>query len=160
MPTTIGIQLEDYEEVEGVYSIILKNQGLIINDGGDTLTEVSNGYFEAEVSETLSQVVSYEVLVTKDDVKIYAGWLLLSRSNTVDDPGTGPTPTTLPEIDLTTFGKYGPKRVKTPNLEIEQFDPDKVIKADRMNSGTPSFCDSHICIAEAKYPFVNIFNCG
>ena len=160
MTTTIGIQLEDYESVDATFLIILKNQGLIINDGGDTLTEVSNGYFEAEIEESLSQVVSYEVLVTKDDIKIYAGWLLLSRSNTVDDPGTGPTPTSLPEIDLTTFGKYGPKRVKTPNLEIEQFDPDKVIKADRMNSATPSFCDSHICIAEAKYPFVNIFNCG
>jgi len=158
--TTVGIQLEDYESVDGSYSIILKNQGLIINDGGDTLTEVSNGYFEAEVSESLSQVVSYEVLVTKDDVKIYAGWLLLSRSNTVDDPGTGPTPTSLPEIDLTTFGKYGPKRVKTPNLEIEQFDPDKVIKADRLSGPAKGFCDSHICIAEAKYPFVNIFHCG
>lgn len=158
--TTIGVQLSLFGGVDAAFLVYLYNKGVLINEGGDTLTEVSNGYFEAEVEETLSQSISYEAVITKDDVIIYNGWLLLSKSETIDDPGTGLVPeSSLPEIDLTTFGTYGPKRVKTPNLEVEQFDPNVVANAERLARTPPSFCDSHVCIAKPKTPFVNPFEC-
>ena len=54
-----------------------------------------------------------------------------------------------PEEDLTTASQtYGPKRVKTPNMEIEQFDPETIQKAqERANSVMPTFCGFGMTIA-------------
>jgi hypothetical protein len=47
----------------------------------------------------------------------------------------------------TPFPGIGPKRVRTRDLDIEQFDPDKLDLIERRRtSKIPTFCDSHICI--------------
>lgn len=89
MPTPIGVQLEFFEGVSGTYLIFLKNEGSILNPGGSALTESAAGYFTATITQTVNPLISYETVVTLDGSKIYAGWLLLGRSATVDDPGDG-----------------------------------------------------------------------
>lgn len=56
---------------------------------------------------------------------------------------------TTPEEDLAAASQtYGPKRVKTPNMEVEQFDPLTVQKAqERANAQVPLFGGFGITIA-------------
>ncbi len=50
--------------------------------------------------------------------------------------------------DLATASQsYGPKRVKTPNMEVEQFDPLTIQRAeDRANSVYPTLCNMGMTI--------------
>ena len=46
---------------------------------------------------------------------------------------------------------YGPKRVKTKQMEIEQFDIEKLQRVSERNSvGTPCFGKTHTCIGETE----------
>ena len=87
--TTVGVQLDIAEGSPSAFLLYLYDEGTLINAGGDTLTEVDNGYFEATVAETLTSTISYEARITKDGNLFYTGWLLPGRSLTVDDPGIG-----------------------------------------------------------------------
>lgn len=50
-----------------------------------------------------------------------------------------------------TYSAYGPKRVKTKQMEIEQFDPRVLQDAEaRANATLPSFCESRICVGVPK----------
>jgi len=47
---------------------------------------------------------------------------------------------------------YGPRRVKTPNMEIEQFSPVEVQKAlDRQNAVSPTISDFAMDIASPNH---------
>lgn len=56
----------------------------------------------------------------------------------------------LPEI-TGAFSEFGPKRVKTKELDIEQWDPEKLERINRRRTAThPTFCNSLFCIAKPK----------
>lgn len=49
----------------------------------------------------------------------------------------------LPEVVLS---DYGPKRVKTKTMDIEQFDPEKLYRLEQMKArSVPTFCMSKFC---------------
>jgi len=49
--------------------------------------------------------------------------------------------------DAVPLGEYGPKTVKTKEMEITQFSPMEVIKArERENSSWPTFCQGPSCV--------------
>ena len=51
---------------------------------------------------------------------------------------------TLPEQQ---FSEYGPKRIKTREMEIEQFDIEKLDRLkQRSSNNNPSFCQSTFCV--------------
>jgi len=64
----------------------------------------------------------------------------------------------LPELAIATtvsdteaFSAYGPKRVKTKEMEIEQFSPLEIQKANERASATlPTFCSGPACIGRYK----------
>lgn len=69
----------------------------------------------------------------------------------VINEGTQTTPST-PEgvgAELAAISQaYGPKRVKTPNMEVEQFDPIAIQRAeDRANAVHPTLGSMNISIA-------------
>ena len=44
------------------------------------------------------------------------------------------------------FTAFGPKRVRTRDLDIEQHDPEKLDRLSQKQGSTiPTFCDSHFC---------------
>lgn len=56
----------------------------------------------------------------------------------------------LPEISGA-FSEFGPKRVKTKELDIEQWDPEKLERINRRKTTPhPTFCNSLFCIAKPK----------
>lgn len=55
-----------------------------------------------------------------------------------------PVVESLPDLK---FSEYGPRRIKTKKLEIEQFDPEKLQDLkDRKNRTIPTFCSSRFCV--------------
>lgn len=53
----------------------------------------------------------------------------------------------IPPPPLPPFPGIGPKRVRTRDLDIEQFDPEKLEAIERRStSGTPTFCSSSFCV--------------
>jgi len=103
MPT-VGIHLPLNENVSGTYLLFLYSGSTLLNSGGDTLTEVDNGYFTATVAETIDATVAYRADVTRNGTLLYSGWLQSGVSSVVDDPGANikavlgvaVTPTSLP----------------------------------------------------------------
>lgn len=65
----------------------------------------------------------------------------------------GNLPTNNPALDLG-LTEYGPKRVKTKQMEIEQFDPrilDELDERKRVRgNGIPTFCSSAFCVGETR----------
>jgi len=86
MPT-VGIHLPLNENVSGTYLLFLYSGSTLLNSGGDTLTEVDNGYFTATVAETLVATDLYRADVTRNGTLLYTGWLQSGVSSVVDDPG-------------------------------------------------------------------------
>jgi hypothetical protein len=61
------------------------------------------------------------------------------------------TPANIPEVESVSFGNVGPKRVKTKEMEIEQFDPLRSQMAlDRSQVMQPSWCQGHSCVGRYK----------
>jgi hypothetical protein len=60
------------------------------------------------------------------------------------------TPTLPPEV---AYSSYGPKRVKTKEMEIEQFSPMELQKVqERANAALPSFCSGGAtCVGRYKH---------
>jgi hypothetical protein len=58
-----------------------------------------------------------------------------------------------PEEEAATLpnSEYGPRRVKTKEMEIEAFSPMEVIRArERENSQPPTFCGGPHCVGRYK----------
>jgi len=141
---TIAVNLPLNVGVSGTYLLYLYNGSTLLNTGGDTLTEVGNGYFTATVAETVSATVAYRADVTRNGTLLYSGWLQSGVSSVVDDPGANVkavlgvavTPTSLPvdanvvdidsdvldeiedAIDCSGLGQDGPIRVVVPVSSI------------------------------------------
>lgn len=75
-------------------------------------------------------------------------------SNTNSTYGVPITTPSTPEGVLAASSQtYGPKRVKTPNIEVEQFDPLTIQRAEeRANSTLPTFGDFGYAIASPNIP--------
>ena len=78
MATTIGAQLTLDAGTSADMTIELQAKGVLLNDGGDDLTEVSNGYFTAEIAEPL--VASYDAIIKKDGADRFVGSLPLGQT--------------------------------------------------------------------------------
>ena len=84
---TIGIHLAGQSGDSGM-KLFLRDQGALLNAGGDTLTESATGseYFTATVSESIDAGTTYQATVeTSAGVAIYQG-LLYSGQTIVDFP--------------------------------------------------------------------------
>jgi hypothetical protein len=97
------------------------------------LTDVGGGYYNL--------VIPHELFATGSRGSLYS---TSSNSNITVIPwqndttiNEGPSATSSPR-ELSQA--YGPKRVKTPNMEVEQFDPLTMLRAqERENAVAPSF---------------------
>lgn len=91
MPT-VGVHLDLYAGDAGSYLLFLFNGASPVDAAGDALVEVGNGYFTANVAESLDSI-RYKAVVHQDGVIIYTGWLSPALSLIVDDPiGSGSYP--------------------------------------------------------------------
>lgn len=86
MPT-IGIQLTEYIGTGSTLVLWLTQAGVVTNTGGDTLTEVSNGYFTATVAESLSG--NHDVYVTISGSAIWGDGVLYDGQTVVDRIAAG-----------------------------------------------------------------------
>lgn len=85
----VSVNLPLNAGVSGTYLLFLYNGATLINAGGDTLTESSNGFFTATVAETLAADTIYRADVTRNGSVIYSGFS--SGGNVVDIPLVGLT---------------------------------------------------------------------
>ncbi len=76
--TTIGVQLGLFSGQTNL-TLWLFNNGVLLNTGGDTLTEVgTSGFFQATVAEAIT--TSLSVVVRQAGVLVYEGVLLLGQT--------------------------------------------------------------------------------
>ena len=75
MPT-VGVHLDLYAGDAGSYLLFLFNGASPVDAAGDALVEIGNGYFTANVAETLNSI-RYKAVVHKDGVIIYTGWMAI-----------------------------------------------------------------------------------
>ncbi len=76
--TTIGIQLGLFSGQTNL-TLWLFNNGVLLNTGGDTLTEVgTSGFFQATVAESIT--TSLSVVVRQAGVLVYEGVLLIGQT--------------------------------------------------------------------------------
>lgn len=60
---------------------------------------------------------------------------------------------TTPELPELTYSAYGPKRVKTKQMEIETHDPEKLQRlTERSMNKVPTFCSSAGCVGVPLEP--------
>lgn len=80
----IGIQLDDYEATTCTLRLYLSRSGLLETPGGYVLTEIANGYFEANVTELLIGDYGATVKIGNDliwvDGTLYAGQSIVDRA--------------------------------------------------------------------------------
>ena len=126
---------------------------------GYALTETGPRQYETAI-EDVALLGTYRVaveVVTEDITTIIdSGYLCLGQADdtyvmTNKLPTTCPTPSQ--ESEAATLPDYGPKRVKTKEMEIEQFDPLRNQMAqDRSRVQQPSWCDGAICVGKEIRP--------
>jgi hypothetical protein len=87
---TIAVNLPLNVGVSGTYLLFLYDGSTLLNSGGDTLTEVANGYYTATVAETVDASVVYRADVTRNGTLLYSGWLQTRISDVVDAPALPP----------------------------------------------------------------------
>lgn len=62
-----------------------------------------------------------------------------------------PPPIVAPPVGPTEYTQYGPKRVKTKEMEIEQFDPAVIQRINsRANATIPTFCSLPSCVGRHR----------
>lgn len=83
----VGINLPLHIGVAGTYLLYLRSAGVLLNTGGDTLTESAGGYFTGTVAEAFIDD-AYSAIVTFNGTPIYSGWLVPGQSLIVDSPAT------------------------------------------------------------------------
>ncbi len=125
---------------------------------GYSLTETASRQYEVEISDPLL-LGTYRVVVEmiSEDITtaIDSGYVVLEQADgTYIMTNKVPSCTTpSQESDPATLADFGPKRVKTKEMEIEQFDPLRLQMAqDRSRSTQPSWCDGAICVGRSIRP--------
>ena len=78
MPTTIGVQLTPYAGTATTMTIELLAAGVLLNTGGSTLTEGTNGYFTASITQDL--VTGYNAIIKSNGVSVAEGYLHLGQT--------------------------------------------------------------------------------
>lgn len=128
---------------------------VVADPTGYALTETGARQYEVEIADaTIVGVYRVVIEATTADITtaIDSGYVLLEVPN-----GTYVMTNKLPTITITpsqesvaaTLPDYGPKRVKTKEMEIEQFDPLRLQMAQERSSITqPSWCDGAICVGK------------
>ena len=77
---------------------------------------------------------------------------LMTTGDTLELVTTEPQPNTTIEELAALSEAYGPKRVKTPNMEVEQFDPITMQRLeDRKNTIYPTFGGFHMTIVSPDH---------
>lgn len=126
------------------------------DEDGYDLTEVEDMQYQYTIaSDTLVGTYRCLIEVITDDITtaIDSGYVLLLAQDGVyvisDTLPTSSTATTTTEND---YNSYGPKRVKTKEMEIEQFSPKELQRVEeRANNTTlPSFCGGFACVGRFK----------
>jgi hypothetical protein len=128
---------------------------VVADPSGYVILETSPRQYEVEIEDPLL-LGTYRVVVEviTDDITtiIDSGYVVLEQGdNTYVMTNKLPS---APTITSTTQGsEYGPRRVKTKEMEIEQFDPLRIqMAADRSTVQQPSWCDGSICVGKSIKP--------
>ena len=126
---------------------------VVADVAGYVLTETAPRQYETEIEDPLL-IGTYRVAVqvTTEDITtiIDSGYVCLGQPDgTYVMSNKLPTTCSTPSQESTeaTLPDYGPKRVKTKEMEIEQFDPLRLQMAqDRGRVQQPSWCDGSTCV--------------
>lgn len=112
---------------------------------GYSLTEISARLYEMILPSTL--IGSYWVVVKDDEETIDAGYINITSSVMVYSLSTTlPSESLEQEESTTTYPAYGPKKVKTKEMEIEQFDPlTNQMAEERKTLNQPTWCSGGSC---------------
>jgi hypothetical protein len=124
---------------------------------GYTTTETSPRQYEATIEDPLLigiYRVVVEVITESITTIIDSGYVRLDQPDaTYVMTNKLPTTPSPQESSEATLPDYGPKRVKTKEMEIEQFDPLRIqIAQDRGRVQQPSWCDGAICVGKEIRP--------
>lgn len=118
------------------------------------LTEIGDRNYLAEVPGLLGnyrvviEVVTDDITTSIDSGYVTIGsddetYQVVNKKPTTTPPSTTPTPGR--------YSAYGPKRVKTKEMDIEQFDPHRIqIAEERSTLQEPSWCNGYSCIGVNK----------
>lgn len=123
---------------------------------GYSLTEVEDMQYQYTVTSDLL-VGTYrcviEVITASITTAIDSGYvLLLAEDGVYVMSDTLPTTSTVTTTTENTYSSFGPKRVKTKEMEIEQFSPKELQRVEERTNNTtlPSFCGGFACIGRFK----------
>jgi len=129
-----------------------EESGLEGDEGGYALTEIVPRTYEVEIEEELIfGIYSVRVVMESEapDITIDSGYVKFAATAgtyimTQNKPDACPVAASTEGL---TFSTYGPKRVKTKEMEIEQFAPSEIMKADeRAIATSPTFCEGGVCV--------------
>jgi hypothetical protein len=126
---------------------------------GYVLVETGPRQYEWEVDED-TLLGTYRAVIEVETVEITtiidSGYICLGQpEGTYVMTNKLPTTcsTSSQESEAATLPDYGPKRVKTKEMEIEQFDPLRLqLAQDRSRVQQPSWCDGSICVGKSIRP--------
>lgn len=125
---------------------------------GYELTETADRLYQLTITDAeifgryriAIEMISDDITATIDSGYVFIGNVSGNyiMQNTLPELSTTIT-TPPPEI---TYSDYGPKRVKTKEMEIEQFSPMELQRVqERVNATLPSFCSGSTCIGRYKH---------
>lgn len=119
---------------------------------GYALTEVSPRAYEMTIPDDALQGVFYcSIYYIAQDATIDSGYVNLESADSTYLLSNSPPAPSTTEIPETSYSAYGPKRVKTKEMEIEQFSPMEIQRAeDRAAAPLPCFGSSHVCVGRNK----------
>lgn len=124
------------------------------DEEGYNLTETLSRQYEVVVPADLygRYRVSIELVSEAITATIDSGYVNFGSADGVYVmQNTLPELSTVPETSNDTYTTYGPKRVKTKEMEIEQFSPDIIQRVQERESATlPTFCSGPACIGRYK----------
>lgn len=123
---------------------------------GYSLTETASRQYEVTLSGLVGTYrVVVEVITDAITTTIDSGYVLLeaAEGTYLMTNGLSITPTVAVVSSASDLPDYGPRRVKTKELEIEQFDPLKNQMAQERSILTqPSWCEGYSCVGKNKCP--------
>ena len=151
---TRTFRTEQPEELTLKIYLVPVDLGEIGDEEGYTLTETLPRQYEIEVPtgffgryRVTVEMVSVEITANIDSGYVDFG----SADGVYVMQNKLPELSTTPETSDDTYTTYGPKRVKTKEMEIEQFSPDVIQRVQERESATlPTFCSGPACIGSYK----------
>lgn len=121
------------------------------NVSGYALTEVSDRLYETIIPDEILGL--YWVVIKLGTDAIDGGYSSITTEGVFLISKEIPVTPDVPDVTPSSLTNHGPRRVKTKEMEIEQFDPMRLaLLAERSLAQVPTWCDGPSCSGRHQCP--------